>query len=59
MKRVGLRTGAMLIAVSVLFSVVLTGCSSKTTSASAAASGKIVTVGAENEYADVLWQFPV
>ena len=56
MKRVGLRTGAMLIAVSALFSVVLTGCNSKTTSASTAASGKIVAVGAENEYADVISQ---
>jgi zinc/manganese transport system substrate-binding protein len=58
MNRIRLRIGAMLIALVSIAAFALTSCSSRKTLDSAASSGgrKIIAVGAENEYADIISQ---
>jgi zinc/manganese transport system substrate-binding protein len=58
MNRINFKFVALFITLGVLFSIALTGCNSKTASTNRASSdnGKIVAVGAENEYADIISQ---
>lgn len=61
MKKIRIRTGAVAVALALLAAATLAGCKGNTTTAGTSSTGnsttsKIVAVGAENEYADIISQ---
>jgi ABC-type metal ion transport system, periplasmic component/surface adhesin len=52
MKKVRLKTGAFMVAAAIFSAVLLAGCSKSSSNP----AGKLVAVGAENEYADIISQ---